>query len=265
MQIPLLEGRLFTEHDTRTAPRVTIIDRHMAEQIWPGESAVGKRLRIGGGDPNAPWTTVVGVVGRVKQYALDSDSRIAMYVAHTQFPTRALNIVLKGASPEGLAAPVCAEIRAFDSDLPIYNVRTMEERVDESLARRRFSMLLLTLFAALALGLAAVGTYSVMACLVSQATRELGIRIALGATPRRILLMVVGQGMTVAGLGIVAGVVGALVFTRLMATLLFGVAATDRLTFASVAALLTAIALAACGIPGRRAARVDPVVVLKNE
>jgi putative ABC transport system permease protein len=266
MQIPLLEGRFFTEHDVRTGQRVAIVDRHMAEQIWPGESAVGKRVRIGGGDGNPPWTIVVGVVGRVKQYALDSDSRIAMYFAHTQFPTRAMNIVVRGGpSPEALSAPVRAEMQALDPDLPIYNVRTMATRVSESLARRRFSMLLLTLFAALALGLAAIGTYSVMAYLVSQGTRELGIRIALGATPRRILMMVVGHGMFLAGTGILAGVGCAFVVTRFMAALLFGVGATDVLTFIGVAALLIVIALVASGIPARRAARVDPIVALKHE
>ena len=158
MEIPLLEGRLFDEQDLRSKPRVTIIDQHMAQQLWPGESALGKRIRLEGG-PNPPWTTVVGVVGRVKQYTLDTDSRIAMYLAHTQFPTRAMNIVLKSrTTAESLAGPVRAEMRAIDADLPIYNVRPMAARVDESLARRRFSMLLLTLFAALALGLAAIGT-----------------------------------------------------------------------------------------------------------
>jgi predicted permease len=265
MEIPLLEGRLFDEHDLRSKPRVTIIDQHMAQQLWPGESALGKRIRLEGG-PNPPWTTVVGVVGRVKQYTLDTDSRIAMYLAHTQFPTRAMNIVLKSrTTAESLAGPVRAEMRAIDADLPIYNVRPMAARVDESLARRRFSMLLLTLFAALALGLAAIGTYGVMAYLVSQGTRELGIRIALGATPSRILWMVVGQGMFVATVGAIAGVAGAFAMTRLVRTLLFGVESTDPVTFASVIALLAAVALVASGLPARRAARVDPVAVLRGE
>ena len=265
MEIPLLEGRLFDEQDLRSKPRVTIIDQHMAQQLWPGESALGKRIRLEGG-PNPPWTTVVGVVGRVKQYTLDTDSRIAMYLAHTQFPTRAMNIVLKSrTTAESLAGPVRAEMRAIDADLPIYNVRPMAARVDESLARRRFSMLLLTLFAALALGLAAIGTYGVMAYLVSQGTRELGIRIALGATPSRILWMVVGQGMFVATVGAIAGVAGAFAMTRLVRTLLFGVESTDPVTFASVIALLAAVSLVASGLPARRAARVDPVAVLRGE
>ena len=264
MEIPLLEGRFFDEQDLRSKPRVTIVDQYMAQQLWPGDSALGKHLRLeGGSDP--PWVTVVGVVGRVKQYTLDTDSRIAMYLAHTQFPIRAMNIVLKSrTTAESLAGPVRAEMRAIDADLPIYNVRPMAARVDESLARRRFSMLLLTLFAALALGLAAIGTYGVMAYLVSQGTRELGIRIALGATPGRILWMVVGQGMFVATVGGIAGIAGAFAMTRLVQTLLFGVQSTDPLTFVSVIALLAAVALVATGLPARRAARVDPVAVLRN-
>jgi predicted permease len=265
MEIPLLEGRLFDERDLRSTPRVTIVDQHMAQQLWPGESAVGKRIRLEGGtDP--PWVTVVGVVGRVKQYTLDTDSRIAMYLAHAQFPIRAMNIVIKsGTNPGSLTAPVRAEMRAIDAGLPVYNVRPMTARVAESLARRRFSMLLLTLFAVLALGLAAIGTYGVMACNVSQGTREIGIRIALGATPRRILWMVVGQGLLVAGAGALAGIVGAVAMTRLVRTLLFGVHTTDPLTFVAVIALLAAVALVASGLPARRAARVDPVAVLKGE
>jgi ABC-type antimicrobial peptide transport system permease subunit len=202
----------------------------------------------------------------VKQYALDTDSRIAMYLAHTQFPTRAMNLVIKSrTTAESLAGPVRAEMRAIDADLPIYNVRPMSARVDESLARRRFSMLLLTLFAALALGLSAIGTYGVMAYLVSQGTRELGIRIALGATPQRILWMVVGQGMAVAAAGAIAGLAGALALTRLVRTLLFGIGATDPATFVSVITLLAGVALLASGLPARRAARVDPVAVLKGE
>ena len=265
MEIPLLEGRLFDEQDLRSKPRVTIVDQHLAQQMWPNDTAVGKRIRLEGG-PNPPWTTVVGVVGRVKQYTLDTDSRIALYLAHTQFPTRAMNLVVKSrTTAEGLAGPVRAEMRAIDADLPIYNVRPMAARVDESLARRRFSMLLLTLFAALALGLSAIGTYGVMACLVSQGTRELGIRIALGATPGRILWTVVGQGMAVAAAGAIVGLAGALALTRLVRTLLFGVDSTDPTTFISVIALLAAVALAASGLPARRAARVDPVAVLRGE
>jgi len=246
-----------------------VIDDHMAQALWPNENPIGKRLRRGGMDAaaDAPWLTVVGVVGRIKQYTLDErDSRIAMYHPHTQVPSRAMNIVVRaGSDPSGLSSAAGAEIRALDPDLPIYNVRTMTDRVDESLARRRFAMLLLALFAALALGLAAVGIYGVIAYLVSQGTREIGIRMALGATPRRIQTLIVTQGLVLAVVGVTLGLAGALVMTRFMRTLLFGVGATDSLTFGAIALALTVVALVASWLPARRAARIDPMVSLRAE
>jgi len=268
MEIPLLKGRLFTDRDTRSQPRVVVIDDFMAQQLWPNEEPLGKRIRSGGIDASAdsPWLTVVGVVGRVKQYTLDGDSRIAMYLPHTQSIGRGSNVVLRSrGDPAALAATVRREIRALDPDLPIYNIRTMTERVDESLARRRFSMLLLTLFAALALGLATIGIYGVIAYLVTQGTRELGIRMALGATPRGILLLILRHGLTVALVGVGAGLAGAFALTRFMRNLLFGVNASDPATFTTVALLLTAVALAASYLPARRAASIDPMVSLRSE
>lgn len=266
MDIPLLSGRLFTDHDTRANPRVVVVDEFMAHQLWPAEDAVGKRIRLGGSDSASPWMTIVGVVGRIKQDALESDSRMAMYLAHTQFPTRAMNVVLETESdPALLAAPVLSEIRKMDPDLPVYNVRTMAQRVEESLARRRFATLLLTLFAALGLGLAALGVYGVIAYLVSQGTREIGIRIALGATPRGILLLIVRHGMTLAVVGVALGLFGALGVARFMRRLLFQIDAVDPATFAGVALLLTLIALAATVVPARRAARIDPIESLRSE
>ena len=268
MEIPLLKGRLFTEQDTRTQPRVVVIDDAMAQQLWPNEEAVGKRIRVGGIDAQAtaPWLTVAGVVGRVKQYTLDGESRIAMYFPQTQVIGRGLNVVLRtDGDPAALTAAVRREIRALDPDLPIYNVRTMAQRVDESLARRRFSMLLLTLFAALALGLATIGIYGVIAYLVAQGTRELGIRMALGATPRGILLMIVRHGLTVALTGVGIGLVGAFALTRFMSSQLFGIAAVDPATFFSVSLLLTVVALAASYLPARRAARIDPMLSLRSD
>jgi len=265
MEIPLRRGRFFTEHDTRDSARVAIVDEYMAQQLWPNEDAVGRRLRTGT-NADAPWLTVVGVVGRVKQYTLDVDSRIAMYFAHPQYPVRAMNVVLRsGADPATLTGEIRRELRVVDPDLPMYGVRTMAERVDESLARRRFSMLLLTLFAALALGLASIGTYGVLAYLVNQGTREIGIRLALGATPRRILILIVRHGMSVALAGVALGIAGAFVLTRFMRSLLFGVTASDPLTFAGIAALLTLVALLASYLPARRAARIDPMVSLREQ
>ncbi len=268
MEIPLVAGRLFTDLDTPTTQRVVVVDEHMAGQLWPGEDPVGKRIRTGGMDarPDAPWMTIVGVVGRIKQDALDADSRMAVYFPHLQVPVRAMNVVVRtGGDPAGLAAAVRKEIRDLDPDLPIYNVRTMDDRVAESLARRRFAMLLLTLFAALALGLASVGVYGVIAYLVNQGARELGIRLALGATPRAVLLLIVRQGMAVALAGVTIGLAAAFVLTRFMESLLFGVRATDPLTFGSIAVLLTLVALAASSIPALKAARIDPMVSLRAE
>ena len=269
MDIPLVKGRLFSQElDTRTSPRVVVVDERMANQFWPGEDPIGKRIRTGGFDvtPDTPWMTIVGVVAGVKQDALDADSRIAYYRFQGQTPSRAMNVVVRSATdPSGLAAAVTGQIRALDPDLPIYKMRTMGERVEASLSERRFSMLLLTLFAVLALGLAAIGIYGVMAYLVSQGTRELGIRLALGAAPRDLLLLVVRQGMSVAVIGMALGLAGAFVLTRFMRTLLFGVHASDPATFAAIAVTLTLVALFACYVPARRAARIDPMVSLRAE
>jgi predicted permease len=268
MQIPLRQGRLFNEADTRTSPRVALVDEHMAQQLWPNQDPIGKRLRTGGMDanPDAPWIAVVGVVGRIKQDSLDSDPRMAMYLAHTQAPARALNVVVRSAGdPAVLTAPVRRVVGELDPDLPVYGVRTMGQRLDESLARRRFAMLLLSLFAALALGLAAIGVYGVMAYLVNQGTREVGIRMALGATPRRILALVIRQGMAVALIGMGIGLAGAFMLTRLMQGLLFGVEATDRVTFVAIALLMAVISLFASYVPARRAARIDPIMSLRSE
>jgi len=267
MQIPLREGRFFNDQDIATNPRVAIVDEYMAQQLWPNQDPVGRRIHLGGlSDTAAPWITVVGLVGRVKQYTLDSDSRIAFYLPQTQYPTRAMNVVLRSTGdPASLAAAVKREIHELDADLPLYNVLTMEQRVGESLARRRFSMLVLTLFACLALALAAIGTYGVMAYLVNQGTREIGIRIALGATPGRILKLVVSKGMAMALSGLMLGLVGAFACTRLMSNLLFGIAATDPATFLAISLLLIFIALLASYVPAQRAARVDPVVSLRYE
>ena len=177
-----------------------------------------------------------------------------------------MNVVVRsGSDPSALTAAVTRQIREIDPDLPLYNVRSMEARVDESLARRRFSMLLLTFFACLALGLAAIGIYGVIAFLVSQSTREVGIRMALGATPREILMLIVRQGLIATIVGVAAGLIGAFILTRFMTTLLFEVRATDPLTFVAIAAVLGAVALLASYVPARRAAAVDPMVSLRSE
>jgi predicted permease len=266
MDIPLVAGRLFNEHDTATTPRVTIVDERMARDLWPGQDPIGKRIRSGGLSSTTPWITVIGVVGSVKQYTLEGDSRIAMYLADTQYPRRAMNLVLKSeASPAVVTEGVHEALHAFDSDLPMYNVRTMEARVAESLARRRFAMQLLSLFAFVALGLAAIGIYGVMAYLVSQGARELGIRLALGATPRTLTWLIGRQTATLAGLGVSIGLAVALGLTRFMVSLLFEIDSADPVTFAAIAVFLAMVAMLAGYVPARRAARIDPMVSLRAE
>ena len=267
MAIPLLAGRLFNDHDTADKPRVAIIDEYMARQLWPNQEPIGKRFHIGGvTETTSPWITVIGVVGQVKQYTLDSDSRIAFYLPQTQYPARAMNVVVRsGSSPAALATAVKQQVHEVDSDLPLYNVVTMQRRLDESLAQRRFTMLLLGVFAAIALALASIGTYGVMAYLVSQGARDIGIRMALGATPNSVLRLVVGKGMYLALCGALTGVVLAFGATRLLHSLLFGVSATDSVTFFGIPSLLLLIALAASYIPALRASRIDPAESLRHE
>jgi predicted permease len=266
MEIPLRSGRFFNADDTEAKPRVAVIDEFMAREYWPHEDPLGKRIRFGGLDDDGKWITIVGVAGRIKQYTLDTDSRIALYLPQTQYPSRSMNVVLRGQSdPANLTSAVANAIHGLDPDLPLYNVRTMEQRLAESLARRKFSMALLTAFAGLALALATIGVYGVIAYLVNQGTRELGIRIALGASQRNILALVMRQGMSLALTGVAIGVAAALALTRLMQSLLFGVKATDALTFAAIPVVLLSIALLTSLIPARRAARIDPMVSLRSE
>ena len=266
MQIPLREGRFFNESDTKTSPPVGIVDEYMAKQLWPNQSALGKRLHNGGITDKDLWITVVGVVGRIKQYTLDSDSRIAIYYPQTQFVTNEMNVVVRtNGDPAALYSAARKEIQNVDRDLPIFHVVTMDQRVQESLARRRFSMLLLSLFAGLAVALAMIGIYGVVSYVVNQGTREIGIRLALGATPRAILHLVIGRAMALAIPGVLIGLLGSLAFTRMMRGLLFGVSPVDPLTFLAIPLLLALVALLASYIPAQRATRVDPSVSLHSE
>ncbi|HWC96061.1 MAG TPA: ABC transporter permease [Candidatus Sulfopaludibacter sp.] len=265
MGIPLRRGRFFNDGDTPDKPRVAIVDEHLAQQYWPNQDPIGKRIHMVQRTAE-PWQTVVGVVGQIKHESLDGDSRIAFYLSHTQSVSRALTVTLhSGSDPAGLTGAVRQEIRAVDPDLPMYSVRSMQQRVEDSLAQRRFFKLLLALFAALALALAAVGIYGVMAYLVSQGTREIGIRVALGATPRTIQTLILRQSAALAAAGLIGGLAGAFTLTRLMRSLLFGVEATDGFTYLATAILLAGISLAAALIPARRAARIDAMTSLRAE
>ncbi len=263
MQIPLIEGRFFDSRDAPGAPRAVIIDDKMKQRFWPHESALGKHVRQG---LKEPWWTIVGVVGTVKQYGLDVDGRMVVYAAHQQLPAGSLYLVARSATgPAALANSIVREIHSLDPDVPAYDIHTMTGRVHDSLARRRFAAAMLGAFALFALILAAIGVYGVISYLVTQGTHDIGIRIALGAPRGNILRMIVRQGMGLAAVGILAGLAGAAALTRVMATLLFGVSATDALTFSAVALFLGLIALLACYLPARRATRVDPTVALHEE
>jgi predicted permease len=267
MDIPLRKGRLFQDDDVAGKPLVAIVDDYMARQLWPDQDPIGKRLHIGGiNETDSPWIAVVGVVGRIKQYSLDSDSRIAYYLPQTQYVTRAMNVVMRaGKDPVALTDAVKQQIREINPDLPLYNVSTMQERFDNSLARRRFTMLVLGAFAAISLGLAIIGIYGLIAYLVGQGSREVGIRLALGATPANIKALIVCGGMTLAFWGVGIGIAGALTVSRLMRSLLFGVGSNDLVTFVSVPSLLASIAFIASYIPARRASRIDPSISLRCE
>jgi len=265
MRIPLRRGRFFNEHDTDAAPRAVIVDERFAEQFWPGHDAIGKRIHVVQLQSGDFWQTIVGVVGRVKHESLDSDPRIAFYLAHTQFPRRGMTVAVRSRTdPAALASAIHREVRAIDPDLPVYGVRSMDERIADSLARRRFSELLLAVFALLALVLSTVGIYGVMSYTVSQGTRELGIRIALGANTRSIVGLVARQGMMLTACGIAIGLLAAILLTRLMRGLLFEIGATDVATFGSTVVVLMVVALAASVVPASRAARIDPNGVIRG-
>jgi putative ABC transport system permease protein len=267
MEIPLLKGRSISEQDTVDSFRVALINKTMAAQLWPNQEPLGKRISfVGTENKPRPWRTVVGVVSDVLQYALDKKPPMQIYIPHSQFPTSFNTIVVKTTTdPATLTNAVRREIFAVDQDQAVFNVTTLQQLMGESIALRRFFMLLLLVFAALALVLAAVGIYGVMSYVASQRTHEIGIRMALGAQASDVLKLIIGNGMALALIGVAAGLVGAFALTRVMAGLLFGVAATDAVTFVTVSAGLIAIALLACYLPARRATKVDPLVALRYE
>jgi len=262
--IPLRQGRPFEPTDRSGAPEVALVDEKLARQYWPNESPLAKRVRRLG--PQAPWFTVVGIVGHVKHTQLDAESKGVLYFSYLQSRAPVMTFVARTANdPRGLAGALPAAVAAVDRDLPVFEIRTMEQRVLASLTPRRFAMYSLGVFAVVALALSAVGIYGVIAQSVTQRTHELGIRMALGATPRDVLRLVAGQGMALAGIGLAAGVAAALGLTRLLDKLLFGVRAWDPATFVGVAVVLALVALAASFLPARRATRVDPMVALRHE
>jgi len=264
---PLLRGRDFLETDTADSMPVTMINAAMEKKYWPGESALGKQ--VGPGGARFPLLTIVGVVPDVKHISLREETVPEMYVVYTQKPWPSMlnmRVALRTkVDPASMTGSVREAIRSIDSDLPLAKVTTLTTLVDDSMSQPRFSMLLLGTFAALALVLASIGMYGVISYSVGQRTREIGIRMALGAERRNVFGMILGQGARLAGLGIAIGLLVALGVTHLMASFLFGVKPTDPLTFVGVSLLLLGVALLACYIPARRATRVDPMIALRHE
>ena len=265
--VPLMAGRFFDEHDVPGGPLVVIVNETLAKRYFPGSNAVGKQLKEGGAErPKNPWMRIVGVVGDVKYAGLNAPPEPAYYLADRQQPlTRRFVMVRTATDPRSALTSIRAAVSALDRDVPVSRVYTMDQLMNESVAAPRFRTMLVTLFAILGLVLAAVGIYGVMAYMVSERTRELSVRVALGATRRNVMQMVLTEAFALATAGVVLGVIGAAATTRVMTTLLFGVTPTDPSTFASIAGILMATALAGSYVPARRATRVDPMATLRSE
>ncbi len=284
MNIPLLRGRVFNDHDDRSilngrdlskltenqkataALHTIVIDEEFARRYWPNEDAVGKRIMFGD-ESNPQKLEVVGVVGRVKMESLNQNSdRVQVYLPFAQMPNSGMTVIVKGTSdPSQLIGSVRAAVKEIDFDQPIYNPRTMNEIRAESVAPERLNLTLLSLFGGIALVLAIVGIYGVMSYSVTQRTHEIGIRMAIGARPRDVFAMILGHGLKLTLAGIVIGLLAAFGLTRLMETMLFGVAPTDVMTFTAISVLLITVALLACYLPGRRATKVEPTISLRYE
>lgn len=266
MGIPLLRGREFDDRDVEGATPVVIINQTMANRFFEGEDPIGKRFVYGRSAPDNPWITIVGVVADMRRTGFDKLPRPETFLPEAQNPDNALTIVARTATdPASFAGALRNEVWAIDKDQSVYDIKTMQQTLSEKMSQRRFNMLLLVVFAAVALTLAAVGIYGVISYSVTQRSHEIGIRIALGAQPGDVLKLVVGQGMTMGLIGVSIGLGAAFVLTRLMSTLLFGVSATDPITFGAIALVLTGVALVASLVPARRATKVDPMVALRYE
>jgi predicted permease len=263
MRVPLVRGAVFTQSD-RGNRRVVVINQTLAQTAFAGRDPIGQHVLMPWGDTLRG--EIVGVVGDIKHSGLDSMPTATIFWSMAQFPSNFMSLVVRTtADPLRVEGAIRAEVRQFDRDLPIGEVRTLNDYVSRSVAARRFNTTLLGGFATLALALASIGIYGVIAYGVSQRTREIGVRMALGARPAAVLRRIVGEGMRIVLAGVGAGVIGALMLTRLMQSLLFGISPTDPVTFGAVVVGLCSVAAVASYLPARRAARVDPVVALRTQ
>ena len=269
MGVKLLRGRFLTAADHEEAMPVAVINDTMAARYWPGEDAIGRQFMMGTDDK--PWLTIVGIVGTVRHNALVEEPRAEMYVAHAQLPghirsaPRGMTLVVKTeGNPLAIAGQLRDAVRAIDRNLPVSDIRTMDDVAASALAQPRFVTFLLALFAGTALTLATIGIYGTISLLVSERTQEMGIRLALGADGPTILKLVLGQGLLLTAIGVTVGLAGAVVLTRTLSGLVYGVGTLDPMTFIAVPVMLCVIALLACFIPARRAAKVDPITTLRQ-
>jgi putative ABC transport system permease protein len=265
MRIPLLKGRTFSESDMGSSVNMAVVNDALAHSVFPGQDPIGKQLSHFG--PNDLTLEIVGVVGNVRHVGLDADPRSEIYqlLGQAQWPSMFMAIRSSTSDPTSLTSAAQNAVWSVNKDVPLASIRTMQDLIANSVQRRKFSMFLLSIFAGVAMLLAAIGLYGVMSYSVAQRTHEIGIRMALGARRPDVLALVVKQGMALALIGVAAGAVLALAVTRLIAGMLFGITATDPLTFAGVAALLGTVAFLANYLPARRASKVDPIVALRYE
>jgi putative ABC transport system permease protein len=266
MEIPLVAGRGFTAADDEHAPGAVIVDEALARRLWPGESPLNKRLKLNARTPaQSVWRTVVGVVGHVRQMGLAEAGGDQLYVPLAQYPIRLVTLVVRTTgSPEALANSVRGVFASLDRNLPV-EIRTIDQVIDDSLSRQRFNTFLFTFFGLIALALTVIGVYGVMAYSVAQRTRDVGIRMALGARKEDVLRLIVGQGARLTSVGLLLGLFAAWGLSRLMLSLLYGVGASDAITFVSVPLMLGLLGLVASYLPARRAAKVDPLAALRDE
>jgi predicted permease len=265
MSIPLRHGRFFTRTDDRNAPPVVIVDDKLAARFWPNESAIGKRIRQG---DDGPWRTIIGVVADTREYEVDAEPPITAFFPVEQYTIGSRFVVVRTAptiEAASLMRAVARELAQIDPDLPAYDVATMEQRLHDALARRRLAMTLLVTFACCALALAIVGVYGVIAYWVGQRTRDIGIRIALGADGARIARMIAREFAGIVAAGLVTGAFAAMLLTRVLSSMLFGVSATDAATFVTVPLALALVSALATYLPARRAMRVDPLSAIRTE